>query len=161
MTELSLTVNGEEEVVDVNPAKPLARVLREDISLTGTKQGCSTGVCGTCTVRIDGEARKSCLQMAGQVADAEIETVENLSDGDDLTPLQQSFIDEFSLQCGFCTPGFLMSATALLDENPDPSEEEIKEAIHGNVCRCTGYKSIVRGIEEAAAKTSEGEPADD
>lgn len=150
MTELTLTVNGVEHDVDVDPSKPLSEVIREEIGLTGTKQGCSTGVCGACTVRIDGEARKACMQMVGGVADAEIETIEGLADGDELHPVQEGFVEEFGLQCGFCTPGFIMSAVSLLEENPDPSEEEIKTAIHGNTCRCTGYTKIIDSIEYAA-----------
>jgi carbon-monoxide dehydrogenase small subunit len=150
MTEFELDVNGETHAVDVDPAKPLAAVLREDLGLTGTKQGCSTGVCGACTVQIDGEARKACMHMVGVVADREIRTVEGLADGEDLHPVQEGFVEEFGLQCGFCTPGFVMSAAALLEENPDPSEAEIKEAIHGNTCRCTGYTKIIDSIEYAA-----------
>lgn len=152
MTDLIFNVNGTEHEVDVDPAKPLADVIRDDLGYTGTKQSCSTGVCGACTVRIDGEARKSCLHMAGQAADHEIETVESLSTDGELHPVQAAFIDEFSFQCGFCTPGFLMSTLSLLEENPDPSEEEIEDAIHGNICRCTGYRAIVDGVEEAARR---------
>lgn len=153
MTQFELAVNDDTHTVDVDPAKPLAAVLREDLGLTGTKQGCSTGVCGACTVQIDGEARKGCMQMVAVVADAEIRTVEGLADGEDLHPVQEGFVEEFGLQCGFCTPGFVMSATSLLEENPDPSEAEIKEAIHGNTCRCTGYTKIIDSIEYAAEQT--------
>ena len=160
MTEFTLSINGDDHEVDVDPAKPLAAVLREDVGLTGTKQGCSTGVCGACTVRVDGEARKACMQMTGVVSDAEIQTVEGLADGDDLHPVQEGFVEKFGLQCGFCTPGFVMSAAALLEENPDPSEEEIKHAIHGNTCRCTGYTKIVESIEYAAERVGEAEPSE-
>lgn len=161
MTEFELDVNGETYEVDVDPAKPLAAVLREDVGLTGTKQGCSTGVCGACTVQVDGEARKACMHMIGVVADAEIRTVEGLADGEDLHPVQEGFVEEFGLQCGFCTPGFVMSAASLLEENRDPSESEIKEAIHGNTCRCTGYTKIIDSIEYAAEelRDDEGEVA--
>ncbi|WP_254533252.1 (2Fe-2S)-binding protein [Natrinema gelatinilyticum] len=154
MAELSLTVNGEDHTVDVDPAKPLADVLRDELGLPGTKQSCSTGICGACTVRIDGEARKSCLHMAGAVEDADIRTVEDLVDGEtnELHPVQEAFLEEFSFQCGFCTPGFLNSTLSLLDENPNPTEEEIKDALHGNICRCTGYVAILEGVKAAAEK---------
>lgn len=152
MTELTLTVNDEEHTVDVDPAKPLADVLRDDLGLKGTKQSCSTGVCGACTVRIDGDARKSCLHMAGRAAGKDIRTVEELDDDGELSPVQEAFMEEFSFQCGFCTPGFLNTTTAFLDENPDPTDEEIKDAIHGNICRCTGYISILDGVKSAAEK---------
>lgn len=152
MTEYTLAINGREHEVDVDPSRSLLKVIRYDLGLTGTQQACSTGVCGACTVRIDGEARKSCMHLIGMVADADIETVEGLARGDDLHPIQEAFIEEFSLQCGFCTPGFVMSTAALLDETPDPSEAEIKEALHGNICRCTGYTSIIKGVKTAAGK---------
>lgn len=155
MTDLQLTVNGIEHEVDVNPVKPLADLLHDDLGYKGTKQSCSTGVCGACTVRIDGEARKSCLHMAGQVAGADVQTVEGLEEDGELHPIQEAFIDEFSFQCGFCTPGFLMSTAALLDENPDPDEEEITDALHGNICRCTGYIAIVDGVKEAARRVGD------
>lgn len=160
MTELTLHINGVDHEVDVDPAKPLSAVLRDDIGLKGTKQGCSTGVCGACTVRIDGEAQKSCMQMVGGAVDEDIQTVEGLADGKDLHPVQEGFVEEFGLQCGFCTPGFIMSATSLLEENPDPSEEEIKHAIHGNTCRCTGYTKIIDSIEYAADSLDEGQTSE-
>lgn len=155
MTDLRLTVNGTEHEVDVNPLKPLADLLHDDLGYKGTKQSCSTGVCGACTVRIDGEARKSCLHMAGKVADADIQTVEGLASDGELHPIQEAFIDEFSFQCGFCTPGFLMSTAALLEENADPDEDEIADALHGNICRCTGYVAIVDGVKEAARRVGD------
>lgn len=157
MAELTLTVNDERRTLDVDPATPLADVLHDDLGLQGTKQGCSTGVCGACTVRIDGEARKSCLQMVGGVEDADVRTVEDLEDGD-LSPVQEAFLEEFSFQCGFCTSGFLNTAAAFLAENPDPTEEEIADAIHGNLCRCTGYVAIVEGISAAAQKLPASSP---
>jgi len=160
MTELTLHINGEEHEVDVDPAKPLSAVIRDDIGLKGTKQGCSTGVCGACTVHIDGEAQKSCMQMVGGVIDDEIQTIEGLAEGEDLHPVQEGFVEEFGLQCGFCTPGFIMSATSLLEENSDPSEEEIKQAIHGNTCRCTGYTKIIDSIEYAADALNENESSE-
>ncbi len=160
MSELTLTVNGVEHNVDVDPATPLSEVLRDELNLKGTKQGCSTGVCGACTVRIDGEARKGCMQMVGGVADVEIQTIEGVADGEDLHPVQEGFVEEFGLQCGFCTPGFIMSAVSLLEENPDPSEEEIKTAIHGNTCRCTGYTKIIDSIEYAADRLDGNETSE-
>ncbi len=160
MTELTLTVNGTDHEVDVDPARPLSEVLREELDLKGTKQGCSTGVCGACTVRIDGEARKACMQMVGGATETEIQTVEGLADGDELHPVQEGFVEEFGLQCGFCTPGFIMSAVSLLEENPDPTDEEIKTAIHGNTCRCTGYTKIVDSIRYAAEQLNSGETSE-
>ncbi|RQG88052.1 (2Fe-2S)-binding protein [Natrarchaeobius halalkaliphilus] len=164
MTELTLTVNDEQQTIDVDPSKPLVDVLRDDLGLTGTKKGCSTGVCGACTVRIDDEPRKACMHIAGMVDGKSIETIETLSDGDDLHPVQEAFLEEFSLQCGFCTPGFIMSAVALLEENPDPTDEEIETALHGNTCRCTGYDMIFEGVKRAANEMnneSAAQPADD
>jgi len=154
MTELTLAVNGEERTVDVDPAASLLEVLRTEFDLTGTKEGCSTGICGACTVRIDGEARKACMHIAGQAQGRSIQTVEALSDGDSMHPVQEAFLEEFSLQCGFCTPGFVMSAVALLEENPDPTDEEIETALHGNTCRCTGYGMILDGVKRAAEEMS-------
>lgn len=154
MAELSLTVNGREYTIDVDPARPLADVLRDDLGLKGTKQSCSTGVCGACTVRIDGDARKSCLTMVGSVEGNDVRTVEDLADPatEKLHPVQEAFLEEFSFQCGFCTPGFLNSTVSLLDENPNPTEEEIKDALHGNICRCTGYIAILEGVKSAAER---------
>lgn len=160
MTELTLTVNGRERTVDVDPAASLLDVLRTELDLTGTKEGCSTGVCGACTVRIDGEPRKSCMHIAGQVQGQSVQTVEALSDGDSMHPVQEAFLEEFSLQCGFCTPGFVMSAVALLEENPDPSDEEIETALHGNTCRCTGYQMIFEGVRRAAEEVSAETPTE-
>lgn len=159
MTELTLSINGDEAVVDVDPARTLVKVLRDDLGLTGTKHGCSTGVCGACTVQIDGEARKSCMHLVAMVADSEIRTIEGLSDDGELHPIQEAFVEEFSLQCGFCTPGFIMSTSALLAENPRPSEAEIEEAIHGNICRCTGYRSIIKGVKRSSDLMTEADPA--
>lgn len=152
MFELTLTVNGEERVVDVEPTKPLVDVLRDDLELKGTKRSCSSGVCGACTVRIDGEARKSCLHFAGSVEGASVETVEGLAQDDELHPVQEAFLEEFSFQCGFCTAGFLLSTVSLLERSPNPTADEIKDALRGNLCRCTGYVSIVEGVRNAAEK---------
>lgn len=147
---LKLRVNGEDHEVYAAPWHTLQEVLRYDLGLTGTKKGCDDGYCGACTVLVDGKAVKSCVVFARQVQGRDILTVEGLSRNGELDPLQQAFIDKFAIQCGFCTPGMLLSAKALLMENPSPSLEEIKEAITGNLCRCTGYKKIVEAIQAVA-----------
>ena len=148
--QLKLTVNGQSYELYVKPKALLVEVLRNELGLTGTKRGCNSGSCGSCTVILNGMAVKSCSILALQANGAEILTVEGLAEGEQLHPLQRAFLDYGAFQCGFCTPGMLMSARALLDENPSPSEEEIREAIQGNVCRCTGYNSIVRAIMAVA-----------
>jgi len=148
---LRLRVNGEDYELYVEACKTLQDILRDELELTGTKKGCDTGYCGSCTVLIDGKAVKSCLILAPQAQGREIVTVEGLAKDGKLDPLQQAFIDGFGVQCGFCTPGMLISAKALLMENPHPSEEQIKEALIGNICRCTGYKKIVESIQLAAS----------
>lgn len=144
---LKLRVNGEDYEIYTEPWRTLQEVLIEDLNLTGTKRGCDDGYCGCCTVLVDGKAVKSCLIMAWQAQGRNILTVEGLGKDGKLDPLQQAFIDGFAVQCGFCTPGMLMSAKALLMENPHPTEEEIKGAIMGNLCRCTRYKKIVESIQ--------------
>ena len=144
--ELRLTVNGQPYELYVKPKALLADVLRNELGLTGTKRGCESSSCGICTVILNGLAVKSCSILALQAEGAEITTVEGLANGDRLHPLQKAFLDYGAYQCGFCTPGMVMSAKALLDENPKPTEEQIREAIDGNVCRCTGYNSILRAI---------------
>ena len=140
---LKLRVNGEDHELYVDPRKTLVQVLRDDLLLTGTKEGCSTGYCGACTVIIDDKAVKSSLVLARQVQGRDILTVEGLAQGGKLHPVQQAIIDSFGLQCGFCTPGMIMSLKALFDEKPKASEDEIRTALIGNLCRCTGYKKIV------------------
>jgi len=147
---LSMTVNGQFYDVYVNPKRLLVEVLRDELGLTGTKRGCDTASCGACTVLINGLGVKSCSVLAVQAQDAAITTVEGLATGDQLTPLQRSFLDHGAYQCGFCTPGMLISATALLQEKPNPTRGEIQEGIHGNICRCTGYNSIIRAIAAVA-----------
>ena len=149
---IRVTVNGGIHEVIVEARKTLADFLREDLGLTGTHLGCEHGVCGACTVIVDGAAVRSCLLFAAQTHGHEIQTVESLADGDRLNPLQEAFWEHHGLQCGFCTPGFLMTLTCFLRENPDPSEAEIREAISGNLCRCTGYKNIVTAARAAARK---------
>jgi aerobic carbon-monoxide dehydrogenase small subunit len=145
-----VTVNGRVHERTVEARKTLADFLREDLGLTGTHLGCEHGVCGACTIIVDGAAVRSCLLFAVQMHGHEIQTVESLADGDRLNPLQEAFWEHHGLQCGFCTPGFLMTLTCFLRENPDPTEAEVREAISGNLCRCTGYKNIVTAARAAA-----------
>jgi carbon-monoxide dehydrogenase small subunit len=145
-----VTVNGRVHERTVEARKTLADFLREDLGLTGTHLGCEHGVCGACTIIVDGAAVRSCLLFAVQMHGHEIQTVESLADGDRLNPLQEAFWEHHGLQCGFCTPGFLMTLTCFLRENPDPTEAQIREAISGNLCRCTGYKNIVTAARAAA-----------
>ena len=147
---MSLRVKGEEVEVSFAPYKTLLEVLREDIGLTGTKHGCELGECGACAVLVDGEPLLSCLALAVEFEGRSIETVEGLARGTELHPLQAAFADLGGSQCGYCTSGFLMTAKALLDREPDPSRERIKEALSGNICRCTGYQQIFESVEEAA-----------
>jgi len=154
--QLSLRVNGEEQQVSFAPYKTLLEVLREDLNLTGTKHGCELGECGACAVLLDGEPVLSCLVLALECDGRSVETVEGLASGTKLHPLQSAFADCGGSQCGYCTSGMLMTAKALLDKEPDPSRERIKEAIAGNICRCTGYNQIVEAIESAAAELREG-----
>lgn len=147
---LKITVNNEYHELYVEPKKLLVEVLRNELELTGTKRGCNTGACCACSVILNGVAVKSCSVLAMQADESEVLTVESLADSGKLTPLQKSFLDHGAYQCGFCTSGMLMSATALLNENPKPTVEQIKEALHGNICRCTGYNSIIRAIKAVA-----------
>ena len=149
---INLKINGEYYKLNVKPNILLLDLLRYDIGLTGTKRGCDTGECGACTVLIDGVAVNSCLVLAIEVDGKNILTIEGLVKNGKIHPLQEAFIEEGAVQCGFCTPGMLLSAKALLDKNPDPTEEEIKIAIAGNLCRCTGYKKIIQAISSAAIK---------
>jgi len=146
---VELTVNGAARSGDTEPRKTLADFLREDLGLTGTHLGCEHGVCGACTVLVDGEPVRSCLMLAVQASGASITTIEGLAADGDLNPLQQAMRESHGFQCGFCTPGFLMQATALLAENPKATEAEIREVLSGNLCRCTGYETIVNGVLRA------------
>jgi aerobic carbon-monoxide dehydrogenase small subunit len=148
--DVKVTVNGETYERDVEPRKLLIHFLRDDLDLTGSHIGCDTGNCGACSVIADGVLVKSCMLLAVQADGAEVETVEGLAQDGELNALQQAFSDHHGLQCGYCTPGMLMSATALLRANPHPSEEEIRKGIQGNICRCTGYVNIVEAIKAAA-----------
>ncbi len=150
MQTLRLRVNGRDRRVTVAPADFLVDVLRDDLSLTGTKYACGMGECGACTVLVDGEAVYSCLMLASEVGDAEITTIEGLSRGGELDAVPAAFADAGGVQCGFCTPGMVLSAKALLTENPHPTEDEIRIALSGNLCRCTGYTRIVDAVMTAA-----------
>jgi carbon-monoxide dehydrogenase small subunit len=157
---VTITVNGERRTADVEPRLLLAHLLRQGLKLTGTHTGCDTTNCGACTVLVDGTAVKSCTMLAVQADGHEVTTVEGLGGSGELHPLQESFRDEHGLQCGFCTPGMMLAAKALLDETPDPSEDEVRWALSGNLCRCTGYQNIVKSVL-LAARTMQGRPAAD
>jgi carbon-monoxide dehydrogenase small subunit len=145
-------VNGERYEQEVDPRRLLVHFIRDDLDLTGTHVGCDTGNCGACTILVDGEAVKSCMMLAVQADGTTIETVESLAGDGEPTPLQQAFSAAHALQCGYCTPGMLISATYLLRNNPEPTEHEIRKAIQGNICRCTGYVNIVEAVKEAARR---------
>jgi carbon-monoxide dehydrogenase small subunit len=147
---IQLTVNGEEHEVVVAPNRTLLEVLRDDLYLTGTKEGCGEGACGTCTVLLDGKPVRSCLTLAVEVQGREVTTIEGLAPMGELHPVQKAFVEYGAIQCGFCTPGMILTTKALLDENPSPTEQEARQAISGNVCRCTGYTKIVEAILKAA-----------
>ncbi|PSQ62106.1 MAG: carbon monoxide dehydrogenase [Halobacteriales archaeon SW_8_66_22] len=153
MTEqdITLTVNGTEHELSVEPRELLVHTLRDDMGYTGPNVGCETTMCGACTVQMDGDAVKACTVLAVQAEGAEITTIEGLSDDGD-HPLQESFQEEHGLQCGYCTPGMIMTAADYLEDEPDPDREEIREALEGNICRCTGYQNIVNAVESAAEK---------
>lgn len=153
---LKLQVNGETEEVSFAPYKTLLEVLREDLNLTGTKHGCELGECGACAVLVDGQPLLACLELALECEGRAIETVEGLACGSTLHPLQAAFADLGGAQCGYCTPGILMTAKALLEKEPNPSRERIREAVSGNLCRCTGYQQIYESIEEGARRMREG-----
>ena len=153
--QISVTVNGEARAATVDSRLLLVHLIRDELLLTGTHVGCDTTHCGACTVLLDGRATKSCTVLAVQADGAEVATVEGLARADGMHPLQEGFWEKHGLQCGFCTPGMLMTLTAFLEDNPDPSEAEIREAISGNLCRCTGYVNIVRAVRYAVEKMQE------
>jgi aerobic-type carbon monoxide dehydrogenase small subunit (CoxS/CutS family) len=153
--KITIKVNGKQRRFDVEPHTLLLNLIRDEMSLTGTKYGCGIGECGACTVLLDGEAVLSCMMLAVDADGHRVDTVEGLSDGNTLHPIQQAYLDEGAVQCGFCTPGFIMSTKALLDKNPNPDEAEIREYLNGNICRCTGYVSIVKAVQSAAVKMKE------
>jgi carbon-monoxide dehydrogenase small subunit len=150
--EVTFTVNGDERRIRVEPRRTLADALREDCGLTGTHLGCEHGVCGACTVLFDGKPIRSCLMFAVQAEGGQLRTVEGLAEGGKLHPLQQAFWDHHGLQCGFCTPGFLMLAVAVLEQNPLIGEAELRDALSANLCRCTGYQNIIKAVLAAAAE---------
>ena len=147
---IRLTVNGESYTVAVEPCESLLDVLRDKLSLTGTKKGCDRGDCGACTIIMDGKTVNSCLVLAVEADDKEVLTIEGLANKGQLHPIQEAFIQQGAVQCGYCTPGMIISVKALLDENPNPTEEEVRQAIGGNLCRCTGYVKIVDAVKKAA-----------
>ena len=150
MTKIAVTVNGAVHEAEVEPRTLLVYFLREQLGLTGTNVGCDTTSCGACTVLVDGESVKSCTVLAVQADGLEVTTVEGLADGDELNVVQQAFHENHALQCGYCTPGFVMATVSLLKENPNPTEDEIRHGLEGNLCRCTGYHNIVRAVQAAA-----------
>lgn len=155
-TIVRVTVNGAAMRGIAEPRTLLADFIRQELGLTGTHVGCEQGVCGACTVKLDGATVRSCLMLAVQADGSSIETVEGMATGDDLHPIQQAFQETHGLQCGFCTPGLLIATSALLEENPNPTEPEIREALSGNICRCTGYSGVVAAVLEAATKLQKG-----
>lgn len=156
---ISVIVNGKRYESEVEPRTLLVHYLRDELGLTGTHIGCDTSQCGACTIHLDGDAVKSCTLFAVQANNSEITTIEGLAQNGELHPVQEGFWEEHGLQCGFCTPGMIMSAVDLLKRNPDPTEHEIRDALEGNLCRCTGYQNIVKAIQYAARKTTQSEAA--
>ena len=157
MAVLHTTINGEAITTEVDPSISLAQFLRDNLYLTGTKIGCGKGECGACTIIMDGKSVTSCIIPVMRAEGAVIQTIEGVAKNGKLHPLQEEFINQGAVQCGFCTPGMIMSAKALLDENPEPKKEEIREALGGNICRCTGYVNIERAVEAAAQRIQKGE----
>jgi carbon-monoxide dehydrogenase small subunit len=152
VTHVSVTVNGEPRGAEVEPRTLLVYFLRETLGLTGTNVGCDTSTCGSCTVLLDGESVKSCTLLAAQADGRQVTTIEAMASNGDLHPLQDAFHRNHGLQCGYCTPGMIMAAKSLLDENPNPTEEQVREGLEGNLCRCTGYQNIVKSILDAAGQ---------
>jgi carbon-monoxide dehydrogenase small subunit len=150
--KIEITVNGAKRVFDVEPQTLLLNLLRDEMDLTGTKYGCGIGECGACTVLLDGDAVLACMVLAVDADDRRVDTIEGLAEGGRLHPIQEAYLDEGAVQCGYCTPGFIMATKALLDENPEPTEREIREYLNGNICRCTGYVNIVRAVQAAAKR---------
>ena len=152
--QITVTVNGVEQSGDVEPRTLLVQFLRDDLGLTGTNIGCDTSSCGACTVHVDGQSAKSCTLLAVQADGCSVTTIEGLADGDTLHPMQRCFQENHGLQCGYCTPGMVMAAVSLLDENPDPTEHEVRIGLEGNLCRCTGYHNIVKSVLACAAEST-------
>ncbi len=156
MKEIMLNVNNKKYTLQVKPSATLLDVIREDLGLTGAKEGCGEGECGACTVIMDGMAVNACLMLAVEANGKHITTIEGLSDGDKLHPIQQAFVDIGGLQCGFCTPGMILSTKALLDKNQNPTDEEIRKGLEGNFCRCTGYTKIIQSVKAAVQTLNKG-----
>jgi carbon-monoxide dehydrogenase small subunit len=152
MKDIKLTVNGNEYEISIKPNATLLDTIREDLGLTGTKEGCGNGECGACTVIIDGKTANSCITLAVEANGKKITTIEGLSQGEKLHPIQEAFVEVGGLQCGFCTPGMILSSKVLLDANPNPTEEQIRKGLEGNFCRCTGYTKIIESVKAAAKK---------
>ncbi len=150
--KIIININGGSRKFDVEPNKLLLNLIRDEMDLTGTKYGCGIGECGACTILMDGEAVLACMILAIDADGRTVETVEDLANRDELHPIQQAYLDEGAVQCGFCTPGFIMATKALLKEHPNPSEDEIRGYLNGNICRCTGYVNIIKAVQSAAAK---------
>jgi len=155
-TQVTVTVNGQQRTGSVEPRTLLVHFLRDDLGLTGTHVGCDTSQCGACVVTVDGVTTKSCTKLAIQVDGSSVETIEGLADGTNYHPIQDAFWEKHGLQCGYCTPGMIMSARSLLERNPNPAEEEIRHELEGNLCRCTGYQNIVKSVQYAAEKMRQG-----
>jgi carbon-monoxide dehydrogenase small subunit len=149
--ELTLVVNGEQRSLEIEERTLLVHALRDGLGLTGTHVGCDTSQCGACTILVDGRAVKSCTMLAFQAEGSEVTTIESLASGDELHPIQQAFVEHHGVQCGFCTPGMILTATDLLSREPDPTDEAIRHALHGNLCRCTGYQTVVESVRAAGA----------
>jgi len=150
--QVNIVINGRERSFDIEPTKLLLNLLRDDLGLTGAKYGCGIGECGACTVLLNGEPILSCMTLAVDCDGKNVETIENLSKGKNLHPIQQAYLDDGAVQCGFCTPGFILTTKALLEQNSSPSEAEIREYLKGNLCRCTGYVNIVKAVQRAASE---------
>jgi aerobic-type carbon monoxide dehydrogenase small subunit (CoxS/CutS family) len=150
--QVNIVINGRERSFDIEPTKLLLNLLRDDLGLTGAKYGCGIGECGACTVLLNGEPILSCMTLAVDCDGKNVETIENISKGKNLHPIQQAYLDEGAVQCGFCTPGFILTTKALLEQNSSPSEAEIREYLKGNLCRCTGYVNIVKAVQRAASE---------
>ncbi len=156
--KISFDLNGKKTCIDVPADRKLVRVLREDLMLTGTKEGCGAGECGACTVLVDGQARLSCLMSAAQIEGRRVTTIEGLTENGRMHPVQEAFIEKGAVQCGFCTPGMVLASVDLLERTPCPSREEIREGLSGNLCRCSGYVKIVDAVEAAGEKMRRGNP---
>ena len=152
MKRIQLKVNGKDYELEVKPSATLLETLREDLGLTGTKEGCGVGECGACTVILEGEAVNACLVLTAEINGKSVQTIEGLADGGKLHPIQQAFVEVGGMQCGFCTPGMVLSAKVLLDRNPNPTDEEIRKGLEGNFCRCTGYTKIIESVKAAAGQ---------